>query len=136
MKRFTLVLTLCLTLCLAPSHITTSAQDEPVWKYLGSLKNEQTGEETSFYVRDSYRFTDKESEKYPKLAVRSSRSGILKEYVAEFDCKRRAMRTRIWIYINGKEEKATELDWLEVVPTSPGEAFLDYACRDRSKEKQ
>lgn len=135
MNRSTLVLTLCLTLC--QIYSLSKAQDEPLWKYIGSTKNEQTGESTTFYARDCYRFTDAESEKYPKLAVRISGdpTSTIKESVVEYDCKRRAVRTRIYTYTDGTEDKVKELDWREVVPSSAGETLLDYACRDRSKEK-
>jgi len=112
------------------------AQDAPVWKYIASTINEQTKETTTFHARDCYRFTDKDSEKYPKLAVRSSGMSPLKETVDEYDCQRRLTRTRIRIYTDGKEEKAKELDWMEAVPDSAGEALLNYACRDRTKEKK
>lgn len=129
MKRLTLAVVLYLTLC--PIYSSSRAQDEPLWKYITSTKNEQTGEEVSFHARDCYMFTDAKSEKYPKLAIKRSNSTV-KESVVEYDCLRRAERTRIYTFLDGTEHKPTELDWEEVVPGSAGEALLDYACRDRS----
>jgi len=135
MKRLTLAVLLCLTLC--PVYSLSRAQDEPLWKYIATTTNEKTGESISFHARDCYRYTDKESEKYPKLAVKTSRIGTnIKETVSEYDCKRRASRIRIWIYTDNTEKKEADLEWTEVVPGSPGEALLNYACRDRSKEKK
>ena len=45
MKRFTLVLTLCL---IDPS---SRAQDEPLWQYIGSTTNQKTGEITIFSIK-------------------------------------------------------------------------------------
>ena len=132
--RQRLLLLLLVGLC--STHSLSRAQDAPVWKYIASTINEQTKETTTFHARDCYRFTDKDSEKYPKLAVRSSGMSPLKETVDEYDCQRRLTRTRIRIYTDGKEEKAKELDWMEAVPDSAGEALLNYACRDRTKEKK
>jgi|SRR5262252_7520323 len=133
MKRFTLVLTLCLAL----SPITASAQDGPLWQYIGSTTNKKTGEITIFHARDCYRFTDAESAEYPKLAIRQQTGDTvpIKEAVDEYDCKRRASRTRIWLYKDGTEQKEKNLDWMEVVPGSVGEALWNYACRDRTKDK-
>ena len=134
MKRFTVALTLCLTICLIYS--LSRAQDEPFWKHIPTIKNDQTGEESPYFARDCYRFTDTESENYPKLSVKSIAWNAIKETVVEFDCKLLAYRTRIWIHKNGAEEKEKNLDWTEVVPDSIGEPLLEYACRDRSKEKR
>ena len=134
MKRFTLALTLCLPLCLIYS--LSRAQDETLWQYIGSTTNKKTGEITIFHARDSYRFTDAESAAYPKLAIRQQTGDTAptKEAVDEYDCKRRASRTRIWLYKDGAEQKEKNLDWMEIVPGSVGEALWKYACRDR-KEK-
>jgi len=134
MKRFTLVLTLCLTPCLIYS--LSIAQDEPVWKFIATLKDDQTGEEHQYFARDCYRFTDAESEKYPKLSIKSTGWKAVKETVEEFDCKNRATRTRIWIHKDDTEEKEKSPHWAEVVPGSIGEPLFEYACRDRSKEKK
>jgi len=135
MKRFTLALTLCLPLCLIYS--LSRAQDETLWQYIGSTTNKKTGEITIFHARDCYRFTDAESAKYPKLAIRQQigDTAPTKEAVDEYDCKRRASRIRIWLYKDGTEEKVKNLDWMEVVPGSVGEILLNYACRDRKEEK-
>jgi len=131
MKRFTLILTLCLI------HSLSRAQDEPLWQYIGSTTNQKTGEITIFHARDCYRFTDAESAKYPKLAIRQQTGDTppLKEAVDEYDCKRRASRIRIWLYKDGTEKKENNLDWMEVVPGSIGEVLLKYACRERKEEK-
>jgi len=133
MQRFTLALTLCLAL----SPITTRAQDDVLWKYIASTTNKKTGERIIFYARDCCRFTDKGSDKYPKLAVKSPNSelSLVKETVVEFDCKRRASRTRIWIFTDGTEVKEENPDWEEVVPGSVEEFLLKYACRWRIKDK-
>jgi hypothetical protein len=135
MKRFTLALALCLPLCLIYS--LSRAQDEPLWQYIGSTTNKKTGEITIFHARDCYRFTDAESAKYPKLAIRQQTGDTAptKEAVDEYDCKRRVSRIRIWLYKDGAEEKVKNLDWIEVVPGSVGEVLLNYACRDRNEEK-
>jgi hypothetical protein len=135
MKRFTLALTLCLPLCLI--HSLSRAQDEPLWQYIGSTTNKKTGEITIFHARDCYRFTDAESAKYPKLAIRQQTGDTapIKEAVDEYDCKRRASRIRIWLYKDGAEEKVKNLDWMEVVPGSVGDVLLNYACRDKNEEK-
>jgi hypothetical protein len=135
MKRFTLALALCLPLCLIYS--LSRAQDEPLWQYIGSTTNKKTGEITIFHARDCYRFTDAESAKYPKLAIRQQTGDAAptKEAVDEYDCKRRVSRIRIWLYKDGAEEKVKNLDWIEVVPGSVGEVLLNYACRDRNEEK-
>jgi len=113
------------------------AQDETLWQYIGSTTNKKTGEITIFHARDCYRFTDAESAKYPKLAIRQQigDTAPTKEAVDEYDCKRRASRIRIWLYKDGTEEKVKNLDWMEVVPGSIGEVLLNYACRDRKEEK-
>ena len=131
MKQFTLVLTLCLI------HSLSRAQDEPLWQYIGSTTNQKTGEITIFHARDCYRFTDAESAKYPKLAIRQQTGDTppIKEAVDEYDCKRRASRIRIWLYKDGTEKKEKNLDWVDVVPGSIGEVLLNYACRDRKEEK-
>ena len=131
MKRFTLVLTLCLI------HSLSRAQDEPLWQYIGSTTNQKTGEITIFHARDCYRFTDAESAKYPKLAIRQQTGDTppSKQAVDEYDCKRRASRIRIWLYKDGTEKKEENLDWMEVVPGSIGEVLLKYACRERKEEK-
>jgi hypothetical protein len=131
MKRFTLVLTLCLI------HSLSRAQEEPLWQYIGSTTNQKTGEITIFHARDCYRFTDAESAKYPKLAIRQQTGDTppIKQAVDEYDCKRRASRIRIWLYKDGTEKKENNLDWMEVVPGSIGEVLLKYACRERKEEK-
>jgi hypothetical protein len=131
MKRFTLVLTLCLI------HSLSRAQEEPLWQYIGSTTNQKTGEITIFHARDCYRFTDAESAKYPKLAIRQQTGDTppIKEAVDEYDCKRRASRIRIWLYKDGTEKKENNIDWVEVVPGSIGEVLLKYACRERKEEK-
>jgi len=131
MKRFTLVLTLCLI------HSLSRAQEEPLWQYIGSTTNQKTGEITIFHARDCYRFTDAESAKYPKLAIRQQTGDTppSKQAVDEYDCKRRASRIRIWLYKDGTEKKEENLDWMEVVPGSIGEVLLKYACRERKEEK-
>jgi len=131
MKRFTIILTLCLI------HSLSRAQDEPLWQYIGSTTNQKTGEITIFHARDCYRFTDAESAKYPKLAIRQQIGDTppVKEAVDEYDCKRRASRIRIWLYKDGTEKKEKNPDWMEVVPGSIGEVLLNYACRDRKEEK-
>jgi hypothetical protein len=131
MKRFTLVLTICLI------HSLSRAQEEPLWQYIGSTTNQKTGEITIFHARDCYRFTDAESAKYPKLAIRQQTGDTppIKQAVDEYDCKRRASRIRIWLYKDGTEKKENNLDWMEVVPGSIGEVLLKYACRERKEEK-
>jgi hypothetical protein len=113
------------------------AQDEPLWQYIGSTTNQKTGEITIFHARDCHRFTDAESAKYPKLAIRQQTGDAepLREAVDEYDCKRRASRIRIWLYKDGVEKKEENPDWKEVVPGSIGEALLNYACREKAEEK-
>ena len=119
------------------TYSLSRAQDEPLWQYIGTTTNKETGETTIFIARDSYRFTDAESAKYPKLAVRQQTSDAEpnKEAIDEYDCKRRASRIRIWLYRDGTEKREKDLDWKEVVPGSVGEALLNYACRVRAEEK-
>jgi hypothetical protein len=119
------------------TYSLSRAQDVPLWQYIGSITNKKTGEITIFNARDCYRFTDAESAKHPKLAIRqqSGDTAPIKEAVDEYDCKRRASRTRIWLYKDGTEQKVKNLDWMEVVPGSIGEALLNYACRDRNEKK-
>jgi hypothetical protein len=128
---------LLMTLAVFATYSLSRAQDEPLWQYIGSTTNEKTGEITFFQARDCHRFTDAESAKYPKLAVRQQTGDTppVKEAVDEYDCKRRASRIRIWLYKDGTEKKEKNLDWVEVVPGSVGEALLKYACRDRKEEK-
>ena len=135
MKRLTQIL--LMTLAMFAVYSLSRAQDEPLWRYIGSTTNEKTGEITIFHARDCYRFTDAESAKYPKLAIRQQigDTAPTKEAVDEYDCKRRASRIRIWLYKDGTEEKVKNLDWMEVVPGSVGEILLNYACRDRKEEK-
>lgn len=135
MKGLTQIL--LLTLAVFATYSVSRAQDEPLWKYIGSTTNEKTGEITFFQARDCHRFTDAESAKYPKLAVRQQTGDTppIKEAVDEYDCKRRASRIRIWLYKDGTEKKEKNLDWVEVVPGSVGEALLKYACRERKEEK-
>jgi len=73
------------------------------------------------------RFTDAESAKFPKLAIRQQTgdTALIKEAVDEYDCKRRAFRVRIWLYKDGAERKEKNLDWMEDVPGSVGEALLN-----------
>jgi nucleotide-binding universal stress UspA family protein len=134
MKKLTQIL--LMALAVFATHSLSRAQDEPVWKYIGSTTNKQTGEITIFHARDCYRFTDAESAKYPKLAVRqqTGETPPTKEAVDEYDCKRRASRIRIWLYKDGTEQKEKNFDWVDVVPGSVGEVLLNYACRER-KEK-
>ncbi|HEY8460219.1 MAG TPA: hypothetical protein VIM99_07550, partial [Blastocatellia bacterium] len=101
-----------------------------------STTNQKTGEITIFHARDCSRFTDAESAKYPKLAIRQ-RIGDAepdREAVDEYDCERRASRIRIWLYRDGTEKREENLEWKEVVPGSVGEALLKYACRPRTEE--
>jgi len=135
MKRLAQILVMALAAC--ATYSLSRAQDEPIWKYISSIGNEKTGGATAFFARDCYRFTDAESEKYPKLAVKSSGVTMtaLKETVDEFDCKRRATRIRIWIYTDDTEQKEKNLDWTVVVHGSVSEGLLDYACRDRKQKK-
>jgi hypothetical protein len=134
MKRLTQILLMALTVFV--TYSLSRAQDEPLWQYIGSTTNKQTGEITVFHARDCYRFTDAESAKYPKLAIRQQTGDTEpdREAVDEYDCKRRASRIRIWLYKDGTEKKAKNLDWAEVVPGSLGESLLKYACRARSEE--
>ena len=135
MKKLTQIL--LMALAVFATYSFSRAQDEPLWQYIGSTTNKQTGEVTIFHARDCYRFTDAESAKYPKLAIRQQigDTAPTKEAVDEYDCKRRASRIRIWLYKDGTEEKVKNLDWMEVVPGSVGEILLNYACRDRNEEK-
>jgi hypothetical protein len=128
---------LLMALAVFATYSLSRAQDEPLWHYIGSTTNEKTGEITFFQARDCYRFTDAESAKYPKLAVmqQTGDTAPVKEAVDEYDCKRRASRIRIWLYKDGTEKKVQNLDWVEVVPGSVGEALLNYACRNRNEEK-
>jgi hypothetical protein len=133
MKRLTQIL--LMALAVFATYSMSRAQDEPLWQYIGSITNKKTGEITIFHARDCYRFTDAESAKYPKLAIKQQTGDTepIKEAVDEYDCKRRASRIRIWLYKNGTELKEKNLDWIEVVPGSVGEALLKYACRDRKE---
>ena len=135
MKRLTQIL--LMTLAVFAIYSLPRAQDEPLWKYITSIGNENMGGATAFFARDCYRYTDAESEKYPKLAVKSSGVTMtsLKETVDEFDCKRRATRIRIWIYKDDTEQSEMDLDWRKVFPGSVTEALLDYACRNRKEKK-
>jgi len=133
MKRLTQVLLTALAVFV--TYSLSRAQDEPLWQYICSITNKKTGEITIFHARDCYRFTDAESAKYPKLAIKqqSGDTAPIKVAVDEYDCKRRASRTRIWLYKDGTEQKEKNIDWMEVVPGSVGEALLKYACRDRKE---
>jgi len=133
MKRLTQIL--LMALAVFATYSLSRAQDEPLWQYIGSITDKKTGEITIFYARDCYRFTDAESAKYPKLAIKQQTGDTepIKEAVDEYDCKRRTSRIRIWLYKNGTEQKEKNLDWMEVVPGSVGEALLKYACRDRKE---
>jgi len=135
MKRLTQILVMALAVF--ATYSLSRAQDEPLWQYIGSTTNKETGEITIFRARDCYRFTDAESAKYPKLAIRQQTGDTapIKEAVDEYDCKRRASRIRIWLYKDGTEKKEKNPDWMEVVPGSIGEVLLNYACRDRKEEK-
>jgi hypothetical protein len=135
MKILTQILWMALALFV--TYSLSRAQDGPLWQYIGSTTNKKTGEITIFHARDCYRFTDEESAEYPKLAIRQQAGDAAptKEAVDEYDCKRRASRTRIWLYKDGTEQKEKNLDWVKVVPGSVGEALLNYACRDRKEEK-
>ncbi|HEV2664866.1 MAG TPA: hypothetical protein VG324_08140 [Blastocatellia bacterium] len=135
MKRPTQIL--LMALAVLATYSLSRAQDEPLWKYITSIGDEKTGGATAFFARDCYRFTDAESEKYPKLAVKRSGGTMtaLKETVDEFDCKRRATRIRIWIYTDDTEQKEKNLDWTVVVHGSVSEGLLDYACRNRKQKK-
>ena len=134
MKKLTQILLMALAVFV--TYSLSRAQDEPLWQYIGSTTNKKTGEITIFHARDSYRFTDAESAGYPKLAIiqQTGDAAPTKEAIDEYDCKRRASRTRLWLYKDGTEQKEKNLDWMEVVPGSVGEALWKYACRDR-KEK-
>jgi hypothetical protein len=127
-----------MALAVFATYSLSRAQDEPLWQYIGSTTNKDTGEITFFQARDSHRFTDAESAKYPKLVIRQQTGDTapIMEAVDEYDCKRRASRIRILLYKDGTEKKEQNLDWVEVAPGSVGEALLKYACRDRSKEKE
>jgi hypothetical protein len=135
MKKLTQIL--LMALAVFATYSFSRAQDEPLWQYIGSTTNKQTGEVTIFHARDCYRFTDAESAKYPKLAIKQQigDAAPIKEAVDEYDCKRRASRIRIWLYKDGTEEKVKNLNWTEVVPGSVGEVLLKYACRERNEEK-
>lgn len=135
MKRLTQIL--LMTLAVFVTYSLSRAQDEPLWQYIASTTNDKTGEITIFHARDCFRFTDAESAKYPKLAIRQQIGDTppVKEAVDEYDCKRRASRIRIWLYKDGTEKKEEKPDWTEVVPGSVGEALLKYACRARTEEK-
>jgi hypothetical protein len=134
MNRLTQILLMALAVFATCS--LSRAQDEPLWQIIGTTTDKKTGEITIFQARDCHRFTDAESAKYPKLAIRQQTGDTppTKEAVDEYDCKRRASRIRIWLYKDGTEKIEKNLDWVEVVPGSVGEALLKYACRDRSKE--
>jgi len=136
MKKLTHILLMALAV-FATYSLSRAQEEPPLWQFIGSTTNEKTGEITIFHARDCHRFTDAESAKYPKLAVRQQTGDTppTSEAVDEFDCKRRASRIRIWLYKDGAEKKEKNLDWVEVVPGSVSEALLKYACRDRSKEK-
>ncbi|HEU0180271.1 MAG TPA: hypothetical protein VFV58_39035 [Blastocatellia bacterium] len=135
MKRLTQIL--LMALAVFATCLLSKAQDEPLWQDIGSITDKKTGEITIVQARDCYRFTDAESAKYPKLAIRQQigDTAPVKEAVDEYDCKRRASRIRIWLYKDGTEKKEKNLDWMEVVPGSVGEALLKYACRDRNEGK-
>lgn len=135
MKRLTQILLMALTVFV--TYSLSRAQDDPLWQYIGSTTNEKTGEITIYHARDSYRFTDAESAKYPKLAVRQQigDAAPISEAVDEYDCNQRASRIRIWLYRDGTEKKEKKLDWVKVVPGSLGDALLKYACRARTEEK-
>ena len=132
MKRLTQIL-----LIMFVAYSLSRAQDEPLWQYICSITDKKTGEITIVHARDCYRFTDAESAKYPKLAIRQQIGDAApsKEAVDEYDCKRRAYRIRIWLYKDGTEKIEKNLDWMEAVPGSVGEALLNYACRDRNEGK-
>jgi hypothetical protein len=134
MKKLTQIL--FMTLAVFTTYSLSRAQDDPLWQYIGSTTNEKTGERTIFHARDCYRFTDAESAKYPKLAIRQQIGDTppVKEAVDEYDCKRRASRIRIWLYKDGTEKKETNPNWTEAVPGSIGEALLKYACRAKTEE--
>jgi hypothetical protein len=135
MKRLTQILLMALTVFV--TYTLSRAQDEPLWQYIGSKTNEKTGEITIFQARDSYRFTDAESAKYPKLAIKQQIGDTepVSEAIDEYDCEKRASRIRIWLYKDGTEKRAKNPDWVKVVPGSLGEALLKYACRVRTEEK-
>jgi hypothetical protein len=135
MNRMTQIL--LMAFAVFATYSLSKAQDEPLWQYLGSTTNAKTGEITIFHARDCYRFTDAESAKYPKLAIRQQIGDTppIKQAVDEYDCKRRASRIRLWLYKDGAEEKVKNIDWIDVVPGSIGEALLKYACRERKEEQ-
>jgi hypothetical protein len=135
MKRLTQILLMALTVFV--TYSLSRAQDEPLWQYIGSTTNQKTGETTIVHARDCHRFTDAESAKYPKLAIRQQVGDGEpdREAVDEYDCNRRASRIRIWLYKDGTEKREKNLDWVEAVPGSLGEALLKYACRPRTEEK-
>ena len=135
MNRLTQILLMALAVFV--TYSLSRAQDGPLWQYIGSTTNKKTGEITIFHARDCYRFTDAESAKYPKLAVRQQTGDTppIREAVDEYDCNRRASRIRIWLYKDGTEKKEKNPAWVEAVPGSIGEALLKYACRDRKEEK-
>jgi hypothetical protein len=137
MIRLTQILLMALAV-FAIYSLSRAQDDPPLWQFIGSTTNEKTGEITIFHARDCHRFTDAESAKYPKLAIRQQTGDTppISEAVDEFDCKRRASRIRIWLYKDGTEKKEKNIDWVEVVPGSVSEALLKYACRDRSKEEK
>lgn len=136
MKRLTQIL--LMALAVFATYSLSRAQDDPLWQFIASTTNEKTREITVYHARDCYRFTDAESAKYPKLAIRQQTGDAPpnKEAVDEYDCKRRAYRIRIWLYKDGTEKKEENPNWMEVVPGSVSEALLKYACRDRSKEEK
>jgi hypothetical protein len=126
-----------IALAVFATYSLSKAQDEPLWQYIGSTTNKKTGEITIFHARDCYRFTDAESAKYPKLAIRQRIGDAepIKLAVDEYDCNRRASRIRLWLYTDGTEQREKNIDWVEVVPGSVGDALLKYACRERKEEK-
>jgi hypothetical protein len=135
MKRMNQILWMALTVFAAFS--LSRAQEEPLWQYIGSTTDAKTGEITIFHARDCYRFTDVESAKYPKLAIKQQigDAEANREAVDEYDCERRASRIRLWLHKDGTEEKEEKPEWKKVVPGSVGEALLKYACRVRTEEK-
>ena len=112
MNRLTQIL--LIALAVFATYSLSRAQDEPLWQIIGTTTDKKTGEITIFHARDSHRFTDAESAEYPKLAIRQQTGDTppTKEAVDEYDCKRRASRTRIWLYKDGTEQKEKNLDWM------------------------
>jgi hypothetical protein len=110
--------------------------DLPTWKYIGAAPHSEGDGSTHVYARDCDKFTDEESEKYRKLCVKvsSTRPARVKGRLDEYDCQRRLFRIRIAVF-EDYEHELDDIPWQKATPTSIAERLMNYACRDKCKDK-